>query len=74
MYYIPSIHNCISVELYYIYTPVTLWQNVSTVNGHLQANRDSLTILTDDNIRKTKVYNICVMYYIPSIHNYISVQ
>ena len=40
MYYIPSIHNCISVQGYYIYTQVTSWQHVSTVNGHLQANRE----------------------------------
>ena len=40
MYYIPSIRNYISVQWYYIYTQVTLWQHVSTVNGHLQANRE----------------------------------
>ena len=39
MYYVPSIYNCISVQWYYIYTQVTLRHHVSTVNGHLQANR-----------------------------------
>ena len=31
VYYIPSIHNYTSVQWYYIYTRITLWQHVSTV-------------------------------------------
>ena len=38
-YYIPSIHNNVSVQ-WYIYSQVTLWLHVSTVNGHLQAIRE----------------------------------
>jgi len=38
MYYIPSIHNNISVQWYYICSQVTLRQRVSTANCHLQAN------------------------------------
>jgi len=44
MYYIPSTHNYISVERYYIYTQVTLWQHVSTANGHLQANSEHFKV------------------------------
>ena len=38
MYYIPSVHNTISVQWYNIYSQVTLRLHVSTVNDHLRAN------------------------------------
>jgi len=40
MYYVPPIHNNISVQRYNIYSQVTLRQHVSTVNVHLQGNRE----------------------------------
>jgi len=40
MYYIPSIHSNIAVQLYNIYSQVTLRVQVSTVNGHLQAIKE----------------------------------
>jgi len=40
MFAIYLLNHYISVHWYYIYTQVRLWQHVSTVNVHLQANRD----------------------------------
>ena len=40
MYYIPSVHNNISVLWYNIHNQVTVRLHVSTVNGHLQANEE----------------------------------
>jgi len=42
MHYIPSVHNNISVQ-WYMHNHVTLRLHVSTVNGHLQANKVALS-------------------------------
>jgi len=40
MYYIPLVHKNISVQWYNIHNQVTLRLQVSTVNGHLQGNKE----------------------------------
>ena len=44
LYYIPSVHNNISLQWYNIYNQVTLRWQVSTVNGHLQADTEHFDV------------------------------